>query len=94
MKKSVVALITILSFLVGISGGIVCGFIFAPIKKGFNLKFKFIFNECGNKNNYKIEKGQGPDKKSESSPAEKIFRLTDNAKKTQKKGKGKWIGQK
>ncbi len=90
MKKSTAVLTALLSLFAGAAGGMLIGFLFAPIKEGFN--FKFVLSECGNKNIYKVGgKGQPENK---IAPEEKIVRLAEAANKKEKKGKGKWIGRK
>ena len=46
MKKSTVALIALLSFFAGVSGGALIGFVLSPIKKGLN--FSITLKNCGN----------------------------------------------
>ncbi len=78
-------LISAVTFLVGISSGIVIGIVLAPAKNGVN--FKMTFSDCWN-----LQKtGSKKEKSDTDKEAEKIVSISE---KRDKKGMGKWIGRK
>lgn len=85
MKKLTVFLISALTFLVGISSGIVIGIVLAPVKKG--IDFKMSFNECWNTQ----KMGSKNEESYTDKPEEKIVSIS---KKRDRKGLGRWIGRK
>lgn len=70
MKKLTVFLISALTFLVGISSGIVIGIVLAPVKKGIN--FSMTFSECWNTR----KTGSKKEKSYTDKPAEKIVSIS------------------
>lgn len=92
MKKSVVFLIAALAFFAGLSGGILSGFILAPVKKGFrtNITVNGSVRLPGKKSRKKKKKKiSAPGYFLKNIPA--AAGSGDNKK---RKGNKKWIGQK
>ncbi len=85
MKKSMVFLISALTFMIGLAGGIVAGIFLSPVKNGMDTKI--YFSECWN-----VYKPGNKNKKTEGGePHSKIISISE---KGNKKGLGKWIGRK
>ena len=80
MKKLTVFLISALTFLVGISSGIVIGIVLAPVKNGIN--FKMSFSDCWNTR----KTGSKKEKSYTDKPTEKIVSISE---KRDRKGLGR-----
>ena len=91
MKKSVVFLIAALTFFIGFTGGIISGFVFAPIKKGFTMKISVNSNVnlSGKKAKKRKKQIDGHREFIKNIPA-----MTQADDKKKRKGRKKWIGQK
>ena len=94
MKKSVVFLIAALAFFAGLSGGILSGFILAPVKKGVrtNITVNGSVRLPGKKSRKKKKK-----KKKISAPGyflKNIPAAAGSGDNKKRKGNKKWIGQK